>query len=333
VAFGLQLKTDDQCDERYPICSRCERLGSACSLTLFRAPNDNKLVIMEQQRPTLIQLYQTATSDLLMGLTIDKTSPNLWRQYVLDLSSQHLFLYHAVLSLTALHSDLMYPSEKTALLALEHRNISLALLRKELSRLSKDNIDALFACQCIAVAYSIGSHGQAASLLAWKNMLMMLRATRVIVMGGGKSLTSGPFGKMIVDNPDFSEVPDEAESMLRGLTDRLDVSMSTRAYRQPFQKAIALLRMAISVVTKPDYDQISINSFMLMIDQEVLNLVFLGEPLALAIVGNYSACLHVVGQRNILIRHWGKELLADVQSRLPEDWLDTIAWAATEIGK
>lgn len=267
-----------------------------------------------------------------MGLTLDKSMPDLWSRQVLDMASRHDFLYHAILSLSALHTDLLQPSEKMSLVAVEHRAISLGLFRKELSRLGKDNVSALFACQCIAVAYSLGSHGQAVSLLAWKEMLVMLRATKLIVMDGGKTLFSGPFGGMIHLSPEpESDIPVEVEKMLSGLSGRLGSSISTRAYYDALNDAISLLRYAISVLPMPDLDQVAINTFMLKIDQEFLNLVYLGEPLALAILGNYAVCLHVVGKRNILIRGWGREVLQEVRSRLPEDWQGEIAWARKQI--
>lgn len=288
---------------------------------------------MEQSRPNLIQRYRASTADLMMGLTLDKSSPDLWRDYVLDLSSQHLFLHHAVLSLSALHTDLLEPSEKTSLLALEHRNICLGLFRQELGRLGPRNADALFACQCLIIGYSLGSDGQAVSLLAWKNMLTLLRGTKSIVEDAGQPLLSGRFGRMISLEPAADvETSEDVEAMLSGLSNRLDSSISTMANRKALEGAISLLRYAFLLLPMPEYDQIAIVTFMLLVDQEFLNLVFLGEPLALAILGNYAVCLHVVGQRNLLIRRWGTEVLEEVRSRLPEDWQGYMSWAVREVG-
>ena len=321
-----------QCDECVP-CSRCSRLGVKCSLqTLIRAPPDHKVVVMEQNRPGLLQRWKS-TSELMMGLTLDKSMPDLWSKQVLEMASRHDFLYHAVLSLSALHADLLQPSDKTSLLAMEHRAISLGLFRQELGRLTKDNVNALFACQCIAVAYSLGSQSHEVSLLAWKNMLTILRATKVIVVDGGQPLLTGPFGGMIQLQPATDvEVSEDMRRTLSSLSSRLGSSISTTAYYEALEGAISLLRYALSLLPKPEFDQVAINTFMLMVDQEFLNLVFLGEPLALAILGNYAVCLHVVGQRNILVRGWGREVLDEVQSRLPEEWQGEIKWAKREVG-
>lgn len=288
---------------------------------------------MEKTRPTLLQQYHDSTSKLLTGLTLDKT-PSLWRDNVLDQSMRHPFLYHAVLGISALHSDLLHPSEQMSLLALEHRSISLGLLRQALSQpMTKENIDALFACQCIAVAYTLGSNGQAVSFPALKEMLTMLRATKLVVAGGGESLMTGPFGKMITLDPKVDVVnSEEVEEMLDRLYKGIDSSISTMACREALESTIFWLRRAISVLAVPEYDQVAINTFMLMIDQDVLNLLFLGEPLALAIFGNYAVCLHVVGKRHLLIRGWGRQVLTSVRERLPVEWQDSVAWAVKEVG-
>lgn len=298
-----------------------------------RTPTDQKAVLMEQTRPGLMQQYRNSTSKLLMSLTVDADSANyLWTDLVMDLATRHSYLYHSLLAISALHTEMLQPSEKTALLALEHRNISLSLFRQALSEGFED-IDALFACQCMVLLYTLGANGRNVSLLALKDMLTVLRGSRVIVSGGGQALVSGPFGRMIELNPDGadSDMPPGAQAMLTDLLRRLDTSISAKACQQVYVSTLALLRYVLPLTPHPQYDQIVVNTFFLMVDQEFLNLVFLGEPPALSILANYAVCLHIVGERNLFVRPWAKQILRVVREQLPSEWQGSIVWATKQI--
>lgn len=300
-----------------------------------RAPVNHKAILMEQSRSVLMRQYRDSTSKLLVGLTVDAESANyLWRDLALEMATRYTYFYHGMLAISALHADLLEPSDKTALLALEHRSISLSLFRQALADGTKD-FDALFACQCLIVAYSLAAHGNSrfASLAALKDVLTVLRGTKAVVAEAGQSLLSGPFGQMILRNPaaqDF-DVPADVEAVLKDLYSRLDTSISAIAYRELYEATLEMLRYVLSLAPYPQYDQIVVMSFMLPVEQEYLNLVFLGEPLALSILGNYAVCLHEVGKRNLFIRGWANQVLRIVRERLPPGWQDSIAWATKEI--
>ncbi|ETN43021.1 uncharacterized protein HMPREF1541_02179 [Cyphellophora europaea CBS 101466] len=288
---------------------------------------------MEQTRPTLIQKYRDSTSELLTSLT-NGNSPYLWRELVLEMSAQHDFLYHAILGLSSLHADLQNPSEKASLLALEHHSISITQFRQALAKgMTADNSNAMFAFQCIAVAYSFGFYGQAASLAKLKDLLTILRGSKLIVKYGSTTLETGPFWPMIALKPGADEfaLPPGAEEMIRCLESRMNSTISTATYRTVYESTIDLLRYALSFSNAPEYYQIVVNTFLLMVEDEFLNLVYLGEPLALAIMGNYAVALQVVGKNSILIRGWGVKVLEGVRQWLPKDWHDCIAWAEEEV--
>lgn len=298
-----------------------------------RAPVDQKAVLLEHTRPNLMQQYLNSTSKIVMSMTVDTESASyLWTDLVLELATRHSYLYHSLLAISALHADLLQPSKDTALLALEHRNISLSLFSQALTDDSKD-FDALFACQCVVLLYSLGANGQNVSLVALKDMLTVLRGSRVIVSQGGQALVLGRFGRMIELSPDGadSDMPPGAQAMLTDLLRRLDTSISARACQQVYVSTLALLRYVLPLTPHPQYDQIVVNTFLLMVDQEFLNLVFLGEPLALSILANYAVCLHIVGERNLFVRPWAKPILRVVREQLPPEWQGSIVWAAKQI--
>jgi hypothetical protein len=306
--------------------------GFRIVVSMPREPANQKAILMEESRPSLMQRYHDSTSQLLVMLTLGPDQAKfLWQDWVPSMSSRFDFLYHAMLSASALHENLEHDDvESTSLVALEHHHISLGLFRRELEEgVNENNMHALFAFQCMCVAQCFAAYGRTAPMATLKDVLTVVRGTKVIVLAGGSSLINGPFGSVLnltPEEPDVALAP-EIEQVISELTRRIDSGISTLVYRDVYAAAIRLLRYTLSIMYLPDYAQVVMISFMLMAEQEYLSLIFMGEPLALAIFANYAVAVHQVGKRNILMTGWGQRIIRSVKDRIAPGWESTIAWA------
>jgi hypothetical protein len=305
-------------------------------VSLPREPVNQKSVMLEESRPSLMQRYHDSTSQLLVMLTLGPDQAKfLWQDWVPSMSSRFDFLYHAMLSVSALHENLEHEAvESTSVVALEHHHISLGLFRRELEEgVNENNMHALFAFQCICVAQCFAAYGRTAPLTTLKDVLTVVRGTKVIVTEGGTPLINGPFGSVLSltpEEPDVLALAPEIEEVISELTRRIDSGISTIVYRDVYAAAIRLLRYTLSIMHLPDYAQVVMISFMLMAEQEYLSLIFMGEPLALAIFANYAVAVHQIGKRNILMTGWGRRIIHSVKERIAPGWESTIAWALRE---
>lgn len=234
---------------------------------------------------------------------------DVWTLAVPAIASEHQFLYHGMLAAASLPDRTM---------ALEHHNIGLSLF---LEALETAGIDALFAHQCMMLVFSYGYLEK--DLSGFRDVVTIIRGTSAIIKA--KGLPTGLLGTLTKDDP----VCEPMEMSI--LTKRLQGSISAMVYHDVYAEAIKLLCYSLAIAKDTRYRQIIVNNIWFDLQQEYLNLVWIGEPLALAIMAAFGVALHWSGNGNFFTKGWGRGIVHSVRKVLGPDWDDVMVWAMEEV--
>lgn len=253
--------------------------------------------------------YLEKTCNDICELCLNNGDVHLWKVEVPSLSAKHPFLYHGMLSLSALHQD--------RAIALEHHNTGLSLFRRSFD----DDVEALFAFQCMLLMFAYGISEP--TLLGFKTVVGVIRGSSVIL--SGRLPKDGIFKSIL--NLEVEGPRREVE----WLTKRLNGSISASIYHDVYVKAIELLGYALGVAPDPQYRQVVANNVWILMPQEFLNLMWMGEGLALAIMAGFGVALHWSCEDNVFLKGWGRGLVGSVRELLGEEWNDCVEWAVKEV--
>ncbi|KAK9311116.1 hypothetical protein V1524DRAFT_443526 [Lipomyces starkeyi] len=294
----------------------------------------------ERRRFKLMNHYVHFTCQSLAGLTLNTENGLwIWRAFVPQLTFEHEFLLHGLLGLSSLHIALSQPyrQRESIEIAVQHYDIALALCRPHLSNITEYQINALFAFSYIVALYSFGIHrifpSQLSPLAKINEILTLIRGTSVIANLGSRWLDQTPLGSLKTPQSvkSIQNLPPELEDALSQLSQRTNTTIGTTAQRQACIDAIRLVRHSFLLALSGHSVQKTIALFPILIDSELLIMVRLAEPLALAILAHYAVILHWL-RGHIWLEGWGEQTLDAVRQALPPDWHVCIAWALEEVG-
>ena len=274
-------------------------------------PSDGRLVKLEATAGPLMAKYMEITTPQLEKLTMG-THQNrwIWTEVVPDMASTHRFLYHGMMAVASL-------PDRT--LALEHHNIGLSMF---IDVLATCKVDALFAHQCLMLIFSYGYLEK--DLVGLKGVLTIIRGSSTIIDQRG--VPEGPMSRLLELQPDG---PSEDVKMLTG---RLRGSISALTYHDLYAYTIGLLEYALGVAPDQMYGQVVANNIWILLPQEYLNLVWMGEPFALAILAGFGVALHRACKDDYFVGGWGKSIVDAVRPVLDQEWDDVMQWATKEVG-
>ena len=282
--------------------------------------------------------YAQSTSKSLANLSsVTPEGLSLWRDTVPQLAFEHDFLLHGLLGISSLHLALSQPSlrRKHSVLAIRHYNLGISRFQSHLTNITVDNVNALFAFSCIIALFSFGLHcavdHHMTPLARIHEVLMLIRGTGVIIKSGGNWLKGGPWevmGSQYSADPK-QKLPDDIEDVIAELSRRIQMTIAASAQNDTYLGAIAALRLGLVMATTRPKIAMKIVRFPLLVQPEFLELLRIGDPLALAILANYAVTLHWI-REEIWIGSWGKQVVVAVRDALALDWHECIAWAIKE---
>lgn len=153
-----------QCDEQKP-CGHCTRRGEDCNFGSRPSPTCLECAARESQVSTQLFSPSDWSRDLYLmfhysastskELTPDETISHLWQYEIPTIAEKHPFLIHGLLAISALHLADEEPASMAEFLPLSmhHQNLAISSFRDQLSRITEENCDALFA-QAVVVSMS-----------------------------------------------------------------------------------------------------------------------------------------------------------------------------------
>lgn len=265
---------------------------------------------LEATRSPFAKRYLEVASHLERLSIDEEAAPGIWKKTVPELSC-HAYVHHAMLSVGALGQDHRA--------ALEHHSISMGLFRQAVL---SGHPEALFAAAATYtltgfVTYRKGLFGFRDIMVHIKGLTSLARNYPVLLQG-----RFGPLIGVTVK----TAVDEEIDRVVRGLECELGV------YAEIYEVAIDLLRRTLCVGRDRRYNQAVVYNVWIPIPVEFLNLVWMGEPLALVVMAHFAVGLAWVGEDETFLQGWGEAVVRDVVALLPEEWLDKMEWPRRQLG-
>lgn len=258
---------------------------------------------LEATRFPLMAKYLDSMCFEISELTVTG-NVDLWRLTVPEMAAKCQYLHHGILSVASLPDRTM---------ALEHHNIGLSLF---LEALADAKIEPLFAQQCMMTSFSYGFLEK--DLAGFKNIVTIIRGTSTII--GQKGKPQGPMLELTVPNP----VGPSKEMQV--LTDRLHGSISGMVYHEMYTFVIGMVGIALGNAEDPRFRQFIMNNIWFELHPEFLNLVWMGEPLALACMAGFGVAMHRSCKDSLLVAGWGKAIVHEIRTMLGPDWDEWLDW-------
>ena len=297
----------------------------------------NEVELDDSERGNLKLMHHYILRGYIDVVGPDPTSedlPSLWRDYAPKLAFDHKYLLHGLLGISALHLGISDPESQygDALLASHHYNLAIAEFRTQLTTITTDNIEPLFAFSCILILYCFGTwhiaRDRSDPITKLIEILSLIQGTGSIVMSGFDRLKASPFNALLLSSPGvpLPDLPLEIQDVLSKLQSRVSSISDLDLYRDAYSSSLfALQRSFILAMQNPGSNLITV-SFAVRITPEFLILATKREPLALAVLANYAALLHTV-REHLWFQNWGRQVIHTVEQSLPLEWRDCIDWA------
>jgi hypothetical protein len=265
---------------------------------------------------------------------------------VVELALKHNFLLHGLLSLSALHLALLdVDSQQTKISAIKHHDAAVAAFQPQLTAITADNYDAVFAFFVINAFYSFAQR----RLERGVDIIDVAHQTLTLIRDGSQVaklqvalLHGSRWAALIPPVPFPASMPlaVDVEDMLACLGRRVTTVQATAAEmsltsddEEVYPASIQALRYSLTVQQVYKSVRSTLTLFLVGSPAGFWALVKTRQPLALAILANYAVSLHRA-RTSIWIEGWGRELVDAVREILPSDWHDCIGWAvrATQEG-
>jgi hypothetical protein len=282
--------------------------------------------------------YTLQASHSIAEITIpEDQDQSLWSTWVTDLALECDFLLHGVLSLSALHLALCGVSrQKNTVLAIRHHDLGVALFRPHLSSITAGNYDAMIAFSCIVAFYAFGiqrcSDPDESPITKLHQVLTLIRGSSVIIKADYEAVLRSRWSAIMSHIPQISPkvLPDGIRNTISLLRQRVSTMTLVTDQQNVYLSTIAVLRDSLEYAVASLFTQRTITMFVLMCPAEFWIMVSAGEPLALAILANYTVILHWQ-RKNIWMEGWGTSIVEAVRHAIPLEWHDCIDWAGREV--
>ncbi|KAF7898330.1 hypothetical protein EAF00_004776 [Botryotinia globosa] len=117
-----------------------------------------------------LELMRHFVTETCLTFSCKNSFQNLWRTTIPKMASDHPFMMHGLLNISALHLAFLNPAKRDLYLApaIRHHDICLSLYRSELHSITSDNCAAMFICSILiyigALAFPICSNNPSPSM-------------------------------------------------------------------------------------------------------------------------------------------------------------------------
>ncbi|KAF7933727.1 uncharacterized protein EAE98_003436 [Botrytis deweyae] len=98
-----------------------------------------------------LELMRHFVTETYLTFSCIKSIQNLWRITIPKMASDHPFMMHGLLNISALHLAFLNPAKRDLYLApaIRHHDLFLSLYRSELHKITPDNCSAMFICSTL----------------------------------------------------------------------------------------------------------------------------------------------------------------------------------------
>ncbi|KAH9904743.1 hypothetical protein F4778DRAFT_43919 [Xylariomycetidae sp. FL2044] len=151
-----------KCDEQRP-CTYCAKRDLACSL-LSEAPTSSDHNPIASSRPREIPAFTLSDFELFHFFTKttaiihtddEEGTRRIWQEVIPSMATQHQYLLHEILAVTAMHLSLERPDDAKELrhIGAMHQSRAIPLFSEALKNLSEESALPLYSCACLVVPY------------------------------------------------------------------------------------------------------------------------------------------------------------------------------------
>ncbi|KAI1259365.1 hypothetical protein F5Y18DRAFT_420755 [Xylariaceae sp. FL1019] len=333
-----------KCNEQQP-CSYCVKKRYRCSLTDdpdTREPSEFKHQVDQEFSVTDFALFRHFIKEVAVDHADDIPSEIAWAEHVSSLATQHDYLLHQILALSALHMRILFPrqSEELEQIACTHQARSLPLFRDALSTDLETDSLALFVCSVLIIPHHFAlTNDPMLMILNEKTqsppewLLMLDGATRIVTDFTPKILSSplrpllGQMARTDVDNP--LDSPDDRE-----LVRLKDTMPFPEGKKDGYTRLLDVLRacFTLSNTTSSALEQKSAALrfppyFSVIAKNDLAN----KHPAALVVLMSWLVLLLRVENRWWL-KGRVKPIGAAIQQLLPREHRRLIAWPSQQLG-
>ncbi|KAK9413785.1 putative Zn(2)-C6 fungal-type domain-containing protein [Seiridium unicorne] len=303
---------------------------ATASQSISRGP---QIAPAERERLKLMNHYALHVSKTISDMVTPGNS-SIWSDWVPGQAFEHDFLLHCILGLSALHLGLngVAPRQQ-ALLSSRHYDRGITLFRPHLSHITIENYDAALSFSYLTVLHAFGTYRPVQPgmnpITSLVDLLRLLRGSSALINSNPEAREHSIWYKLVAHEVVLPpRLPDELEDMLSSLSRRVSSLAPDDALKNVYTLTLRSLRLNFSIaLTYKSMKSIAV--FAVTSPAEFWARPHLDEPLALAILANYSVVLHWL-RGNIWLQGWGKAVIGAIHSTLPTEWHDTIAWAVQE---
>jgi hypothetical protein len=274
----------------------------------------------------------------------------LWQIYTPRLAFRYKFLLHGILSIAAMHRRHLSPdqAEKDALLTIAryHQNQALTLYIPLLQVIDDENCHALFAFSVILtlICYAMLQDSDVDStepLITRVNEAFdsVIGATAVAFQAL-EPLKQGEFGAIMTpleptvnSLANFDDATREALEALLTCAERVceeDPPESRTTRRNAYFSAIFGLASTLTPIPEGKNRGVVL-AWPVMCQAEFLTMLKQRDPLALVILGNYAAPLHLQHRDLFILDGLAKRLVDAVEGEVGPAWRPYMEWAKTRI--
>ncbi|KAL2796153.1 hypothetical protein BJX66DRAFT_300161 [Aspergillus keveii] len=360
-----------KCDETRPRCGRCTEKELSCSYSSPEwsctiasvpkkvsprpspalkedptpAPRRNLETDLGPAELQSLELMAQWCNHTHLTLSRSESVSWIWRSAVPRKASQHPFLMHGILALSALHSAFSSTGVHRTMfleLAQTHHSKAIGGLSR-LDRLDAANADAAYALSNIIIIFTFAlplcsqPGGNCDFIDELLKIFHICKGSMKVLMEVHHWVQAGDLALLVSmqEPPDVSSLRTrgrEYEGVIAALNQLRSIDVSVRD-NNVYSETIEALRIVLESLDSPEGIGAITAAFWFIFRVPIS---FLGaaenhEPLALAILAHYGVVMHHL-RGHWWMGAWGNQLLGQVYSLLDEQWRPCIQWAMDEIG-
>jgi len=284
-----------------------------------------------------------------MSIFTAADTETLWQVTVPELARQHSFLMHGMLACSALQLAYSNPAQhrEYSIKASSHQDRAMSLFRPAITKVSKDNCDAVFAFSHLLIIYSFASEKEDERLLlvgaegpdVLPSWLYFLRAGCSMLCSVWARLEAGPVKALAAGWEMPIKVSEDdkrhlVEYLISVVLSRDAQEAWPKGIRTVYHDAAVELAWAFSCMRALDesfttWDALRI--WPMRISGEYMDLLSIWHPGALILLAHYCILLQKV-ESKWYFEDRATRLLSTILRRLDERWHCYIKWPLEEIG-
>ncbi|THV76395.1 hypothetical protein D6C86_07028 [Aureobasidium pullulans] len=347
-----------KCDEATPSCGYCIKREVACSFITPSHNNSRSVSASPFDASDYLNLpspspSRTRTSELRFMLnwstktfrTLQQHSDesHLWQIVVPELALSHDYLMDALLAVSARHLSINDPTNASLwdCAALDYENKALEGFQLILPSLDSTNYEPIFACSVLIMVFSMTqSHSEPKShpsdpVIDVLELRQFLIGIAIVQNDYHDLLRLSSFGALFTPHTPgktgYGDSPGIPTMDMCSTLETLRSEASETSNSKPYSDGISGLQQAMEAYTEGGLFS-GIMAWPSGLNEDMVRLIEIKEPLALAMLGHYGVIIHMLRDR-WWARDTGKRL---VQAILPTlrasrgDWADLVqnAWSA-----